>query len=506
MVYVCFFIATYMCYVVLSRFFSNKGKLHNIAVAMPNVLFPIGLLASSSDYCWLVALILLFLFSLSYYYATVYGELTYGSLASILETNLSEAIEFSKSTDIKSVVKTACSSFFYCGSLIYINNNISVGKGIESFSLILLILSVLSFIYVLYSENEHYKPLSKVLKYNVVLNITLHTAKYIKYKRLINKVAISSAWSTVSSKAKDNSVYVVVIGESACRDHFHVYGYDVLNTPDLENMLGYQIVENVYSPATQTMLSIPRILASNHGNQTVKFDLNIIDLANDAGFDTYWISNQGQLGKADTEITMLANRAKEKFFLQANYLQAESDFSLLDYVNKVTSVESTKPKLIFLHTMGSHADFYQRSQLGKYKLPETTSKYYHYDNTIYNTHMLLEDLREMLAARTTDYKICYFSDHGLAKVDSKPYLTHAVGKLFCYDAASVPLFFIDNNDLPGKVIDKTYYMRDFVHTLADWLDISAQQVDTSCSILSSSFIEQNEFVLDDALNVVKRSN
>ena len=43
--------------------------------------------------------------------------------------------------------------------------------------------------------------------------------------------------------------------------------------------------------------------------------MSIIDVANAAGYDTVWISNQVQYGLADTPITTIASEAKQQIWL-----------------------------------------------------------------------------------------------------------------------------------------------------------------------------------------------
>lgn len=504
MIFVFVTVAVLSNYILLKSIFTKDKALPLVGKAILNTLFSIGLasLFYGNTYV-LLAISILFFFN--YYYSYTYGEMSYGSVASIFETNTSEAMEFLKTFNPKVVLKVFfVSSLFFMSHWLF-SNQVRVSS-LAYFACVYSLLSVVGFIYIYAADKTKKKIFAKLLKHNGLFNSFLHIARYLKYKRMTKKIKITSAWTNVKREAEESNVYIVIIGESARRDNFHVYGYPVMNTPSAAEMKGYTIIEDAYSPATQTMLSIPRILAKNSGSEQLNLDLNIIDLANDAGFNTYWISNQGKLGAADTDVTMLANRAQEKIFLQADYSKAESDFKLLDEVRLVLDQEQEKqskqPTLIFLHTMGSHSDFSERSKLGKYHL-EDSSDTYDYDNTIYNTYRFIEDLRDIAACFDDKYQLCYFSDHGLAKIDEKPYFTHAVGKLFSYDSARVPLFFVGNRASAGELIRQRYYLRDMVHSLADWMGIQAHELENQRSILSRIFQPQKDYVLDDAKRLVR---
>ncbi|KMV66844.1 hypothetical protein AI29_16415, partial [bacteria symbiont BFo2 of Frankliniella occidentalis] len=59
---------------------------------------------------------------------------------------------------------------------------------------------------------------------------------------------------------------------------------------------------------------------------------NVVALANKAGYDTYWISNQGFFGEYDTPSTVIAMRAKHRYFLKSGDYNSKlvDEFSMLD--------------------------------------------------------------------------------------------------------------------------------------------------------------------------------
>lgn len=50
---------------------------------------------------------------------------------------------------------------------------------------------------------------------------------------------------------------------------------------------------------------------------------NFVTLANRAGFQTWWFSNQGQIGEYDTAIASIAKRADEAHFLKNGDFEAD---------------------------------------------------------------------------------------------------------------------------------------------------------------------------------------
>ncbi|MGR5133192.1 sulfatase-like hydrolase/transferase [Vibrio alfacsensis] len=476
--------------------------------AIFSTLFYIGVVGFFEKYALIGVVKVFFLFSFTFYYASMFGRFSYGSVGSILESNRSEIKEFYSSLNKANFVKSMSFGFVYSASLYYIHSSVIsdnvVFYYLESLSFLMFILSLASIAYIYYVKDSNAKVPLKILKYNSLFNSLVYFAEYFKYKRMLRRIKVTSEWKDVSRTSNNTEVYVVVIGESACKSHYHVYGYGKPTTPPICDMKGYNVIREAVAPATQTMTSIPRILACNNIEDGVNFNLNVIDLANQAGFETYWLSNQGELGHADRPIAAIANRATHKEYLQLDYTRAGSDFELLELMKKHLDSSSDKPKLFFMHTMGSHWDFRERSALGKYHLDNIKNHIDCYDDTIYNSYMLLEDIRDLLSEIGVSHKICYFSDHGLSASDDFPNLIHGAGNYFSYEAAMVPLFFIDENESAGRFTDKTYYLRDFVHSFGDWLSIDALQLKRDYSILNSEMLNQEQYILDDSLNIIKR--
>lgn len=73
--------------------------------------------------------------------------------------------------------------------------------------------------------------------------------------------------------------YFLIVGESARRDYFHVYGYPVKNTPFLDSTNGV-IVNGMESAGTYTIGSWQLMLTQGDKNKwAANYSLNLIGLA-----------------------------------------------------------------------------------------------------------------------------------------------------------------------------------------------------------------------------------
>lgn len=78
-------------------------------------------------------------------------------------------------------------------------------------------------------------------------------------------------------------------------------------------------------------------------------------LAAKAGYSTWWISNQGKLGEHDTRISVIASDAEHATFLKkGSFASRKTDDKLLLQETERALADTSSPKIIFLHMMGSH--------------------------------------------------------------------------------------------------------------------------------------------------------
>ena len=90
-------------------------------------------------------------------------------------------------------------------------------------------------------------------------------------------------------------VHILIIGESARRDSWSVYGYSRPTTPYLDKSRGQAIFfQHAVADANVTICAVPILLT---GMSPSRFDLkavqgNLVGLADEAGYSTAWLMNQ----------------------------------------------------------------------------------------------------------------------------------------------------------------------------------------------------------------------
>ena len=212
-----------------------------------------------------------------------------------------------------------------------------------------------------------------------------------------------------------DEAYLVVIGESASRRHWSLYGYDRNTTPEMEAIPDLRVFRDVVSTHSHTSPALTKALtASLVSDSDTYASPGILDLANAAGFTTYWLSNQQRMGPWDNPVSILAEAAKHKSFLNYGFgksLRSSGyDEALLPAVAEALAGPGSR-KLIVLHLMGSHFPYSARYPPGYAKFSGAGKAIDAYDNSIAYVDHLLGRLFRMAERAGVD-GVVYFSDHG----------------------------------------------------------------------------------------------
>ncbi len=112
-------------------------------------------------------------------------------------------------------------------------------------------------------------------------------------------------------------IYVLVIGESSRRDHWSLFGYERPTNPELAGVANLVPLPQMITPWPTSRLALPVMLTRKPANnQSLYFnEPSILRLYSEAGFSTYWFSNQLAVGQHDFSISATAYEAAHvRFF------------------------------------------------------------------------------------------------------------------------------------------------------------------------------------------------
>jgi heptose-I-phosphate ethanolaminephosphotransferase len=204
---------------------------------------------------------------------------------------------------------------------------------------------------------------------------------------------------------------VVVIGESANRLHWSLYGYPKETTPRLEKLAGeLDVFSDVISTCAGTLCSIRAMLT------TTRDTVPVFTLFSQAGYRTHWLSAQFNQGGNDLELSALVSSCDERVFLNGVY-----DENLEPLVARAAAQPGRQ--MIFVNLFGSHVRYLDRypARFDRFHAADDGGPLRSsYDNSILYTDSVLADMIEALRQRHESACLLYVSDHGEDVLDSRP--------------------------------------------------------------------------------------
>jgi len=331
-------------------------------------------------------------------------------------------------------------------------------------------------------------------------------------KRQLLVESISASNTSFELINEQSQTYIFIIGESLNRHHMGIYGYHRDTTPQLSALTNeLNVFQDVISSHAQTKASLSLALTEARGKGDVNYreTLSIVDLANLTGFKTWWISNQQPLR---TTFSAIAAQASETNFISNDFQGVEVrrfDEFLTPYIQAALNDKAGK-KAIFIHTMGSHAQYNNR-------YPESFNQFTDADVAAYTDQ---PSARQIDAINTYDNSVLY-SDHFAATVLNLLKESPAELKAFTlisdhgeevFDKINVKGHSPDNVtanmvDIPfinwlsvgfkqnraqttlaiRENLNKPFMLHDFYHYAAQLMGISSPYNDSEKSLISANF-------------------
>ena len=344
-----------------------------------------------------------------------------------------------------------------------------------------------------------------------------------------------SIYASHSHKTAPNRVsnVVFIIGESLQRNFMSLYGYYLPTTPNLQaleqsgNLIAFS---DVVSPGAKTNDVLKYVL--NFGNYESEkqrpwsANLDIVNLARLANYETFWISNQERYGQwavasgASAQMTDHSDFTnqipvyKYAYSLDEVMLPSIKNFksgakkSPLARKDESSAAEvngtQKKDKFFILHLMGSHPSYefrypksfakFSAEQISREPLDEGQKKELaHYLNTVAYNDFIVNEIYKIFADDNT--LIVYFSDHAQSLYQYRGKLIHGGINRFTLE---IPLIFMasdkfkeQNADLWARIAaakDRPFLNDDLIHAIAEILEMTElPEYDPARSVINADF-------------------
>ncbi|MCS0591140.1 phosphoethanolamine transferase [Massilia norwichensis] len=232
-------------------------------------------------------------------------------------------------------------------------------------------------------------------------------------------------------------VVVMVIGESSRYDRWSLNGYARETNPLLSQEANVVPLQDVITSVSATRLSVPVIVSRKPATDSLKdgfSEKSFLTAFKEAGFKTFWLSNQISFGKFDTPVSVFAKEADVVDFLNLGGFTDNSNYDEVLFGPLRHALADPAPKkLVVLHTLGSHWNYshrypkqfdkWQPSLFGVDKPVYTDIRIKEqlnnsYDSSILYTDWFLAQVVGALKETAQPASMLYVADHGQTLYDN----------------------------------------------------------------------------------------
>ena len=352
------------------------------------------------------------------------------------------------------------------------------------------------------SEERHVLR-DEIFPLNIMYNLGLSGSEFRKAYNFHKTSEGFTYEAERTAEAPGREVYVYIIGEASRAMNWQLYGYGRETNPLLSGVGDLVVFRDVLTQSNTTHKSVPLILSSvaTGEHEELYRRKGLPALFNEAGFDTWFISNQSPQGAM---IDHLAHDARHVIYIRS----PRHDTQLLDEMRKALE-RSTSQKLLFvLHCYGSHFSYHQRYPrefahfqpdndvaIARQHRPMLVNAY---DNSIrYTDYFLAQTIDYLRSLKGTSSALLYCADHGEDLIDDdRERFLHASPTTTAYQlyVASLAWFSEDyRTHFPEKAAaaeaneTAPATTHALFHTMADMASIRGRFLTTKVSLVSPDF-------------------
>lgn len=268
------------------------------------------------------------------------------------------------------------------------------------------------------ASQERHVLRDEIFPFNAFYNAWLSGCEFRKSANFAETSRDFTYEAVRTAEAPEREIYVYIIGEASRAASWQLYGYGRETNPRLSQASDLVVFKNMLTQSNTTHKSVPLILSSvgTHEHEELYRRKGLPALFNEAGFETWFISNQLPQGAM---IDHLSNDAQHVIYLPA----PRHDMQLLDEMRRAVAQSDAQKILFILHCYGSHFSYRQRypREFARF-LPDddVAISAQHadklrnaYDNSIRYTDRFLSEMIDYLRGLDrTASALLYCADHG----------------------------------------------------------------------------------------------
>lgn len=240
------------------------------------------------------------------------------------------------------------------------------------------------------------------------------------------ELSVTAGDAHIPETDSEHELIILVVGETARRDHFSLNGYARQTNPELEKEKNLVSYGHISSCGTATAVSVPCMFSASHREDfSIKEALhheNLLDILKRAGVSVLWRdNNSSSKGVADRVVYENFKTTDLNPICDTECRDIGMLDGLQDYIDGQSG-----DVLIVLHQMGNHGPAYFKRYPPEFEhftpachsldLSECSNQEIinAYDNAILYTDYFLSKVIDLLKKNTPKYEtaMLYVSDHG----------------------------------------------------------------------------------------------
>jgi len=296
--------------------------------------------------------------------------------------------------------------------------------------------------------------------------------------------------------------FVLIIGESTARKQMGIYDFERQTTPRLtkrkEELLIYR---DVISSQAHTIPSLQEALIFK--DEETQTESTIVQLMNQAGFKTFWLSNQMPIGIYETLLTKLSKASDKYVYTNTTRWSFVTPFDevLLPHLDEALKDPATH-KFIVIHLLATHSnyglrypkefDVFKTEPSTAFPSEESFKVINEYHNSIFYVDFILDQIIEKTKSKDEKSYVLYFSDHGEEVYVDKNFKGHNDSDIPTKSMYEIPFFAWTSEEFDSSYTfdfdpERPYVLDDLMHSLSDFSQINFLKFDSSKSIFSKDF-------------------
>jgi heptose-I-phosphate ethanolaminephosphotransferase len=317
---------------------------------------------------------------------------------------------------------------------------------------------------------------------------------------------------------------VLVIGESTTRNRMGLYGYGRNTTPKIEQFKkenpNLVVFNDVVSSRPYTIEILQQALTfadEQHPDLYLKTP-SLIHLMKQAGYKTFWITNQQTITERNTMLTMFSKQTDKQYYMNndRNQSSRQYDQSVFEPFKEVLA-DPAKKKFIVIHLLGTHMKYEFRYPKngehnrfkGKTSIPfnideSKVSVYNSYDNAVSYNDYVTTTLFNLFKNSKENGFILYFSDHGedvyetpphdvLGRNEKSPTRTMYTVPFMLWES---PQWIATHSNNYQDYVNRKFSTQDLIHTWSDLAGLSYNLFIPQKSLVNPNFYESIRWIGD----------